>query len=150
MKNRLFILIVTFVAMACNTSNKESVEGKMISYEENLADMKIKTAQLIAHIRQYKVEETDELRLSAFFYTNKKENMERLASELQKMEYPVNAGEYSKDKPFIVNAKSPYIKMSEESIQLWVEEMCALSNKHNCVMEGWSVDPKQPRKQIYQ
>jgi hypothetical protein len=148
------LLIVAFLSLPFASCTKGKTEEKssvkMPGYQENLDDMKIKTASLIAHMRQYKVEEEDELRLSCFFYTDKQENMLILADTLKVMEYPVNAGEHSKEKPFLIAAQSDYMKMDEATITSWVEQMCKLAHRNRCVMEGWSVNPKQPRKPIYE
>jgi hypothetical protein len=42
------------------------------------------------------------------------------------------------------------MKMDEKTILNWVEQMCKLAHEKDCVMEGWSVNPKQPRKPVYE
>jgi len=145
------MLMNSLLLIDCTT--KKSAEKQLVEmpgYEENLADMKIKTGSLVASMRQYKVEEEDELRLNCFFYTDKEQNMVDISSVLKDMEYPVQGGKHSEKKPFLIATQSAYMKMDEATIMAWVEQMCKLAHQHGCVMEGWSVNPKQPRKPVYE
>lgn len=130
---------------SCQGKNNEKVASSWSqgTYEENLSEMKKKTESMLAHLKQYKLKEDEPKRVVCYFSTDSEKNAQALSSELGKLEYAVNADEYSPEKPWMISAKSTEININEKALLSWVEQMCKLSFNHGCRMEGWSVSPKR-------
>ena len=111
------------------------------SFNKNKA-LQIRTnLQTIKQLRKYDVTNDTERKLEYFFYTNTAEKAEQLATEIEKLNYSVKHGVSASDKNiFVVSGWTTQMKMSEEIINHWTNQMCELGFKFDCDFDGWGTD----------
>jgi len=56
------------------------------------------------------------------------------------VEYDISAAD---KKLFVITGWTSKIKMSEEIVKQWVENMCNLGFKFDCEFDGWGTTPDQ-------
>jgi hypothetical protein len=100
--------------------------------------------QIIGQLRQVGVSKDRELKLEYFFYTNTHEKAKELASALGQLYYSVKYGpSASNQSVFVITGWTNKIKMTDEDILNWVQQMCELGFKFDCDFDGWGTDPSQ-------
>ena len=93
---------------------------------------------VIEQLRDQGVVCDKELELEYFFYTNSEEKAKNLATEISKLNYTVSFGvsEVSKDR-FLVTGWTTKMKMTDDVVNQWIEQMCELGYKFDCNFDGW-------------
>jgi regulator of RNase E activity RraB len=105
------------------------------------------TPQILDQLRNLDVTTSKELKLEYFFYTNTAEKAEHLATEIGELNYTVHHGVSAGDKNlFIVTGWTTKMKMTDEVVKQWTEQMCKLGYKFDCEFDGWGTDPCQNDK----
>jgi regulator of RNase E activity RraB len=100
--------------------------------------------QTLVQLRKHDVTSEKELKIEFFFYTNTSDKAMHLAKELEKFNYIVQHGVSSGDKRlFIVTGWTTKIKMSEEVVTNWTNQMCEIGYKFDCEFDGWGTNPDQ-------
>lgn len=100
------------------------------------------TPETIYQYRKINADEEKELKLEFFFYTNKAEKVQELAKEIIKLNYSINQSVYEEDKKiFIVTGWTTKIKITEEVIKKWTNQMCELGYKFDCEFDFLETNP---------
>lgn len=100
--------------------------------------------QTLDQLRKLNVTAEKELKLEYFFYTNTAEKAEKLATEIEKLNYTVQHGVSAGDnKLFLVTGWTTKMKMADEVVKQWTKQMCELGYKFDCEFDGWGTDPNQ-------
>ncbi|UFH34943.1 ribonuclease E inhibitor RraB [Flavobacterium acetivorans] len=144
------IIINTIIYFAKNNKNpnkknivlknydftQKSEEDKFViesAFNKNLEKLMQITPQTIYHFRKINDAEEKELKLEFFFYTNKAKKAEKLVAELKKINYTVKQSVSEKDnKIFIITGWTTKIKMSDEIVKKWTNQMCILGYNFDC------------------
>lgn len=102
------------------------------------------TPQVLDQLRKLNITADKELKLEYFFYTNKAEKAEQLATEIRKLNYTVQYGVSAGDKKLVVvTGWTSRMRMADEVIAEWTRQMCELGYKFDCEFDGWGTDPGQ-------
>lgn len=111
----------------------------------NSRDMqKNMTPKTLEQLRKIDVDENRELKLEYFFYTNTMDKAEHLATEISKLDYEVQFGISASDKKlFIITGWTTKMKMSNEVVMKWTEQMSDLGYQFDCEFDGWGTTPDQ-------
>lgn len=111
----------------------------------NSRDMqKNMTPKTLEQLRKIDVDENRELKLEYFFYTNTMDKAEHLATEISKLDYEVQFGISANDKKlFIITGWTTKMKMSNEVVMKWTEQMSDLGYQFDCEFDGWGTTPDQ-------
>ena len=111
----------------------------------NSRDMqKNMTPKTLEQLRKIDVDENRELKLEYFFYTNTMDKAEHLATEISKLDYEVQFGISASDKKlFIITGWTNKMKMSNEVVMKWTEQMSDLGYQFDCEFDGWGTTPDQ-------
>jgi regulator of RNase E activity RraB len=82
----------------------------------------------------------NELRLEFFFYARAFRFAKDLAKELQKLGYEADVSD-SEGSPgqFLVHGWSTKMKMGDNALQLWMDQMTDLGEKCHCDFDGWGM-----------
>jgi hypothetical protein len=102
------------------------------------------TSGIIPVLRQIGIDDSKELQLEFFFYTDSKVDAVALTGALLSMGYEaayrLSAGG---NQEFLVNGWTHKIQMDEIVLLQWTQEMCHLGEKHHCNFDGWGTTPLQ-------
>jgi regulator of RNase E activity RraB len=144
----LILITTTIIAMGLFDFLKpKSINGQFVSesaFNSNRDRQMQMTPQTLDQLRNLNVTADKELKLEYFFYTNTAEKAERLATEIEKLNYSVQYGVSAGDKKlFIVTGWTIKMKMSEEVVKQWTKQMCELGYRFDCEFDGWGTDPNQ-------
>jgi regulator of RNase E activity RraB len=113
-------------------------------FNNNIAKQMSMTPQVMEQLRKLNVTDEKELKLEYFFYTNNAEKAEQLADEVGKLGYSVRHGISAGDKKlFIVTGWTTKMKMTDDLVADWTEQMCELGYKFDCEFDGWGTNPNQ-------
>lgn len=84
-----------------------------------------------------------ELPVEFFFYTNTESKASSLAGALIKMTYTVYYfGLCSYDKSrYSLAGCTPKMKMTDNTLTQWTEQMCELALEYDCDFDGWGTSP---------
>ena len=125
----------------------KSNNGQFVSekaFKSNLDNQMQMTPQTLHQLRKINVTAEKELKLEYFFYTNTAEKAEKLANEIGKLNYTVQHGTSASDKKlFIVTGWTTKMKMSDDVVSDWTQQMCEIGNKFDCEFDGWGTQPDQ-------
>lgn len=89
-------------------------------------------------LRQYGVQDDNELKLEFFFYSKTKNKAELLATSLKGLSYEVEVGKSAGDESlFLINGWTTNMKLDDFTVQSWIKQMCRLGFKHDCQFDGW-------------
>lgn len=79
-----------------------------------------------------------------FFYTNKAENTEALTKEIEKLNYTVSRSFYDEEKKvFVVSGWTTKIKITDEVVKKWANQMCELGYQFDCEFDVLEANPYQ-------
>lgn len=108
-------------------------------------DLQVSMApKTLDQLKNIGVNNTSQLKLEYFFYTNTLAKAEKLAAEVAKLDYTVQYGVSAGDKKlFIVTGWSTKMVMSTEMVTAWTKQMCELGNQFDCEFDGWGTTPDQ-------
>lgn len=130
-------------------SKKSNPEGgepfvRRRKYIEN-QKMQIQLApEVLNHLRDYGLSDDKELKLEFFFYSKTQVNADALAHELTELKYEVETGKSAgSEKLILVTGWTVKMKMDDNTIQHWTEEMCDLGYRFDCKFDGWGTTPDQ-------
>lgn len=116
--------------------SKKSEEDRYVTesaFNNNLQKQLRRSAQAIYQYREINASEEKELKLEYFFYTNKSENAEALTKEIKKLNYSVNRSIYDEEKKvFVVTGWTTKMKITDEVIKKWPNQMCQLGYQFDC------------------
>jgi hypothetical protein len=102
------------------------------------------TSGIIPMLRQIGIDDSKELQLEFFFYTDREEKAAALATELRSMGY---LPEFRHPAPgssmYLITGWTGKIQMHEERILKWAREMCDIGSKYDCDFDGWGTSPCQ-------
>jgi regulator of RNase E activity RraB len=102
------------------------------------------TPQTLEQLRALNISREKELKLEYFFYTNSEIKAKQLATEIKKLNYSVEYGVTDDDKNlFIITGWTTKMKMADEVVKQWTEQMCELGYKYDSDFDGWGTDPDQ-------
>ncbi len=84
-----------------------------------------------------------ELPVEFFFYTNTDAKASSLADALMKMRYTVYGfGLCGYDKSrYSIAGCTPKMKMTDDTMTQWAEQMCELALEYDCDFDGWGTSP---------
>ncbi len=100
--------------------------------------------KILAVLIEHHVNETNQLQLEFFFYTNTIEKAKLLAAELKNRNYSVEYNTSAHDnKLFVINGRTIKMKIEEKTLVDWAKEMCGLGYNYDCEFDGWGTDIKQ-------
>lgn len=120
--------------------NKRFVSEK--GFKENTKNQSEMNGQTLGVLSQHGVNQQSELKLDYSFYTNKKEKAEELNSELKTKKYETS-DIIKENRYWRIQGWTLKIKMDNNSIDNWTNEMCLLGYKHDCEFDGWGTIPQQ-------
>lgn len=113
-------------------------------FKVNLKNQLLMSPQTLVQLRKHDVTTEKELKIEFFFYTNTSDKAILLAKELEKLNYIVQNRVSAGDKRlFIVTGWTTKIKMSEEVVKKWTNQMCEIGYKFDCEFDGWGTNPYQ-------
>lgn len=96
------------------------------------------------HLRSFGVPDETELRMEFFFYSKTMIKAEELASELRLLNYDVETGKSAgANNLFLITGWTIKMKMDNETVVHWAEEMCELGYEFDCKFDGWGTTPNQ-------
>jgi regulator of RNase E activity RraB len=96
------------------------------------------TPQTIEQLRKLNITVDKELKLEYFFYTNTADKAEKFATEIEKLNYSVEHGLFiTKKNLFTVTGWTTKMKMTDEVVKQWTNQMCELGYKFDCKFDGW-------------
>lgn len=125
----------------------KSNNGQFVSettFNSNREKQKQMTPQLLDQLRKLNVTDDKELKLEYFFYTDTAAKAEQLATEIEKLNYTVQHGVSAGDKKlFIVTGWTTKMKMTDEVVKQWANQMCEIGYKFDCEFDGWGTVPDQ-------
>jgi len=126
---------------------KKSSNGQFVTEKQfkSNADTQVELApQTLKQLRELGVTDDKELKLEFFFYSNTVDKVERLSTELKKMNYEVEFGQSQGDKKlFISTGWTSKMKMDNGTVKTWTREMCEIGYKFDCDFDGWGTTPEQ-------
>lgn len=125
----------------------KSSDGKFVSesaYSKNLKSQMQMTPKTIQQLRQANVSADKELKLEFFFYTNSLDKAAELSAELNKLNYESEHGLAAGSKTeYLVNGWTSKMKMTDDVVLAWTNQMCEIGYKYDCDFDGWGTDPDQ-------
>ena len=136
------LLVAFFAGTGCSRKNSYISKAE---FETDLKKHQALTPETVAQLRKFGVTEQTELKLEFFFYTNSQSNANKLKKTLEKRGYDdVTADKSTADEEkFLIKGWTNRIKMDEQTVVQWTEEMCRTGFKHDCKFDGWGTNPKQ-------
>jgi hypothetical protein len=121
--------------------------GRYVSektFRKNVAKQTEMSPQTLRVLREHGVEESRELSLEFFFYTDSEEKACALAQRLGQLEYSVEGGPSAHDsKTFVITGWTTKMRMDETTVTEWTRKMCELGYEHDCEFDGWGTNPEQ-------
>jgi len=128
-----------------NLLKTESNNGQFVTETDfiNNCDKQMQGAlQVLEQLRNLNVSTDKSLKLEYFFYTNTAEKAEQFVVEIKKMNYTVSYGVSASDKTiFVITGWTTEMKMTNEVVKQWIQQMCELGYKFDCEFDGWGTDP---------
>ena len=125
----------------------KSSDGKFVSesaYKENHKSQMKMTPQTMEQLRKAGVFVDKELKLEFFFYTNSIIKAARLSEELKKLNYQADLKPAVGSKAeYLVNGWTTKMKMNNEIVIAWTNQMCEIGYEHDCEFDGWGTNPDQ-------
>jgi hypothetical protein len=129
--------------------SKKTEEDKFVTesaFNNNLQKQMRISTQAIYQFRNINPAEEKELKLEYFFYTNKAENTEPLIKEIEKLNYTVKQSLYQGDnKTFVVTGWTTKIKITDEVVKKWANQMCELGYQFDCEFDVLVGTPGQKK-----
>ena len=111
-------------------------------FERNLRRQLAMTPDTLAQLRALGVTPDSSLKLEFFFYTDTADKAIALATPLAEFRYAVEQGLSATDKNlWIVTGWTTPIRMTDEIVLAWTEQMCRLGFLHDCDFDGWGTRP---------
>ena len=102
------------------------------------------TPQVLDQLYKLNITQEKELKLEFFFYTNTADKAEQFAIEIGKLDYSVRHGVSAGDKKlFIITGWTTKMKMADDVVANWTEQMCEIGYKFDCEFDGWGTKPDQ-------
>ena len=99
------------------------------------------TPQTLQLLQEHGVDESAQLKLEYFFYTNHKSKADGLAKDLRSKGYSVEVGRSaSEEKTFLITGWTDKMAMNNDSVADWAGHMCDLGFQHDCEFDGWGTD----------
>ncbi len=121
--------------------------GKFVDekeFEKNLQSQIDTTPMILEQLAQLDIDESRQLKLEYFFYTNTPEKAQGLASELASRGYEGMAERSAHSrKVFVINGWTQPMSMSNSIVVAWTKDMCQLGFEHDCEFDGWGTTPEQ-------
>ena len=100
--------------------------------------------RVLEHLMDFGVPDDIELRMEFFFYSQNQVNAEALANALRTLGYEVETGESAGNNNLqLINGWTTKMKMDDQTVQNWAEQMCELGYKFDCKFDGWGTTPNQ-------
>ena len=114
------------------------------AFKSNLTKQMQMTPQTMEQLRKIDISADKELKLEYFFYTNNADKAKLFADEIGKLNYEVNYEQSADDnKSFVITGWTTKMKMQDNVVTNWTEEMCELGYKFDCDFDGWGTSPDQ-------
>jgi regulator of RNase E activity RraB len=100
--------------------------------------------QTVAQLRTHGVTSSTKLKLEFFFYTDTDDKGRSLAKALRSLSYEVKTVPAVGDKKlFLVTGWTTPMKIDDDTVVKWTEQMCRLGYEHDCDFDGWGTNPQQ-------
>jgi regulator of RNase E activity RraB len=94
--------------------------------------------ETLAQLGQHGISDQSNRRVEFFFYTNSLGKGESLAVSLRALGYSADSGESPSGKGrYFVSGWTTPMRMDEDTIVRWTEEMCRIGFEHDCEFDGW-------------
>lgn len=121
--------------------------GKFVDekeFEINLKSQVEMTPLTLEQLAQLDIDESKQLKLEYFFYTNTPEKAQALATELASRGYEGVAERSAHSrKVYVINGWTQPMDMSNNTVTAWTKDMCEIGFKHDCEFDGWGTTPEQ-------
>jgi Regulator of ribonuclease activity B len=112
------------------------------AFQQNLAKQKKMSPMTLAELHKLGVPESKSLRLEYFFYTDTEAKAQSLAASLKKLQYDAKSEPSAGNaRQFLVTGWSAPIRMSEQDVVSWTDQMCRLGFEHDADFDGWGTSP---------
>ncbi len=108
-------------------------------YKANLESQSHIAITKLGRLREFGIEEEDELGVDYFFYTDSVDKGSKLIEDLKKMNHLIQP-EITMDKYVIIKGKTTPMKMMHEVLRDWAIDMCELGIKHDCAFSNWEIN----------
>ena len=119
----------------------KSLDGKFVSeseYKKNHQSQMKMTPQTMDQLRKAGVSVDKELKLEFFFYTNSIIKATKLSEELKNLNYQSDLKLAVGSKAeYLVNGWTTKMKMNDEIVVAWTNQMCEIGYEHDCEFDGW-------------
>jgi len=113
-------------------------------YLKNLDNQTKMSPRTLEQLRELGIDESKQLRLEYFFYTNTREKAESLGNELHERGYSVEVCQSAGNKKnSYITGWTNAIRMTDEDVVNWTKEMCEIGFKYDCQFDGWGTAPDQ-------
>ena len=113
-------------------------------FEENLSKQGELAPKTVAQLRAFGVTQESELKLEFFFYSNSDGKAASLVEALTDLGYHSESSTSAGDPNLVcITGWTTPMKMEEEAIVAWTEQMVRLGFKHDCEFDGWGTNPIQ-------
>jgi hypothetical protein len=128
-------------------SKKQSGDAKFVSeksFRQNITMQSQSTPVLMGELRNIGVGSKTELKLEFFFYSDWPGKAAGLAAALQAINYDVEYGPAAGNKKlFVITGWTTKMKMTDDTVTRWSEQMCDLGYKFDFNFDGWGTTPDQ-------
>ena len=113
-------------------------------FRKNLSSQLKMTPQTLEQLKKLDIDDTKELKLEYFFYTNSLEKAKIFADQIKADNFNTeyHQAAIGKDQ-FVITGWTNPMKMDEEIVGTWTKKMCELGYKHDCEFDGWGTNPDQ-------
>ena len=114
-------------------------------FDQN-SDMQVHLAPIaMNNLRMLDIDDDSELKVEFFFYTNTLEKAKTLSIELEKLSYELyHYGECGFKKGlYSITGCTDKMKMSDNIVAKWAQDMCELGYIFDCEFDGWGTTPDQ-------
>jgi tetratricopeptide (TPR) repeat protein len=98
--------------------------------------------QILHELSLSGITDDSELKIEYLFYTDTKENAEKLNINLKEKQYDT-ADIKEFDNHWVVSGWTSKMKMDIMTVTSWTIEMCEIGFQHDCEFDGWGTYPNQ-------
>lgn len=114
-------------------------------YIDNVTKQKQMNTKTLLQLSKYGINDSSELELEFFFYTNEQTKANNLAIELKKLNYKIYFiyPSEAEKKLWVISGWTNKIKMDLQNVINWTTQMCKLGFDNDCDFDGWGTNPDQ-------
>jgi hypothetical protein len=112
-----------------------------VSTDEFKINLTKLTQEIKSSFENSEKEDVKELKFNFWFITNNTHKAEQLTSVVKKKYYDVYCGNSLEDsRLFVISGWTSKMKLTDEVLIQWINEMCELGYQYDCNFENWSTE----------